>query len=339
MDFTKEQQLVVNETNEYISNIHGTKFNKEDGKKLAKLYFESVDKEGFCFDFDDIWSLCGYTRKDNAKKKLISTKNKLLENVDYKISLRHSQDREHGGNNREIIMLTSRCFCQFALTAATDNGVVLRDFIQYMTSRFSILLKHLAANDVQIRHPIGDGRPAKRIKACETQKSLMSVVNELEIKNPNPYIFANINAKTNHTILGKTKKDLIKELHEQKDLKKIPKTINARDYMSEIQLNATALLESASSDKLLENKPDTTKGVLNCHATTCDDFFTESAKAYIRNKSVDVAHTLNQARKSIALEDNNSNKKRKIQDREDPKQQSIMNMFRQNSSPPLRFEP
>lgn len=41
---------------------------------------------------------------------------------------------------------------------------------------------------------------------------------------------------------------------------------------------------------------------------------------------------------NLALEDDKSNNKRKIEE-VDPKQQSIANMFRKNSGPPIRFQP
>lgn len=82
-----------------------------------------VARESFTIDFDDIWKYLGYTRKDNAKKKL---EKEMLEGVDYVVRLGKIapaiEGAIKGGQNRETILLSKFAMYHFCIVAQTAKA-------------------------------------------------------------------------------------------------------------------------------------------------------------------------------------------------------------------------
>ena len=93
------------------------------------LNFDSY--EDFVIDFDNIWKWVGFSRKDNAKK--ILTKN-FINDIDYQIkklfpeAAGASREPQHGGQNKETIMLTINTFKKFCLKAGTKKADEIHDY-------------------------------------------------------------------------------------------------------------------------------------------------------------------------------------------------------------------
>lgn len=65
--------------------------------EAAKLLYDTCNKPGFIIDFDQIWALIGYSRKDSAKRKLLQD---FLEGEDYVILvIRNDNSRNKGNTN------------------------------------------------------------------------------------------------------------------------------------------------------------------------------------------------------------------------------------------------
>jgi hypothetical protein len=73
----------------------------------------------FPVPFETAWQMAGYKQKGHAKRKLTSTKSRLIENRDY---LSTSGKSSHSGRSSDEIWLTCDAFKQFCLLAETDDG-------------------------------------------------------------------------------------------------------------------------------------------------------------------------------------------------------------------------
>jgi phage anti-repressor protein len=88
-------------------------------------------EKDFIIDLNDVWKWIGFTRKDSAKKLL---EKYFIEKKDYKILLRQmaEQDlenkKEHGGHNKEQIMLTVDTFKKFCLKANTKKSDEIHNY-------------------------------------------------------------------------------------------------------------------------------------------------------------------------------------------------------------------
>ena len=79
-------------------------------------------EEQFPVDFDVAWAWLGYTRKSNAKDKLVKS---FVEGQDFCRKWSKSPD---GGRSKQLIMLTINCFKQLAMMAGTDKGKSVRNY-------------------------------------------------------------------------------------------------------------------------------------------------------------------------------------------------------------------
>ena len=79
----------------------------------------------FVIDLDNVWKWLGFSQKAHAKTCL--EKNFVIEN-DYKILLSQLRDREHGGHNKQTIMLNIRTFKKFCVKANTQKANEILDY-------------------------------------------------------------------------------------------------------------------------------------------------------------------------------------------------------------------
>jgi hypothetical protein len=264
---------VVHKAIEAMQEMYTDKVAVDQFLNLAQMYMESIDKDGFVFDFDHLWQICGYSTKASAKRVLVRV---LQENENYLIFLPQKEQSvsilpgknnlpgpstkklsglpggpdvvQNGGQNREIIKLTAKGLGQFALAAQTENGRMLRDFLMQLIICFKRFTKAVASGEIEVRRrepPPGAERDAKRLKVTESQKTLMNAVHERPGLNAGDY--ARINGITNKVVTGRYKYELAKELG-------LPaSSVNARDYMSPVQLVGAEFLEMVSAEHLQKN--------------------------------------------------------------------------------------
>lgn len=94
-------------------------FNKELAQNLI------YSKEEFPVDLDDAYVWLGYSRKDNAKRKLVKY---FIEGIDYSL-LRSEEPTPAGGfSNKETIKLTTGCFKELGMLAGTEKGKQIRKY-------------------------------------------------------------------------------------------------------------------------------------------------------------------------------------------------------------------
>ena len=93
---------------------------------IAKSLYASED--AFPVDFDAAYKWCGYTRKENALKKLIS--GLFVETLDYQITPNHEmeQAKAFGAKPLDKYYLTVDGFKHFAMLAKTSSGKKVRSY-------------------------------------------------------------------------------------------------------------------------------------------------------------------------------------------------------------------
>lgn len=82
-------------------------------------------KEEYPVDFDDVWQTVGYTRKDNAKRSLLSSG--YVAGEDFWVFLKNEENPE-GGRPEEKIYLTVDCFKAFCMLTRSEQGREVRKY-------------------------------------------------------------------------------------------------------------------------------------------------------------------------------------------------------------------
>jgi len=85
-------------------------FSEEEQKLYVAnlfLYLNYHPDDDFVVNLETVWKFIGFSNKANGKRLL---KQHFTENRDYKISLIRSDERVHGGQNLETIMLNINTF-------------------------------------------------------------------------------------------------------------------------------------------------------------------------------------------------------------------------------------
>ena len=94
-------------------------------------YLNCDNKKDFIIDFDNVWKWCGFSTKSNAKR--ILDKNFKID-IDYQVkNLAHQVGEAnlqptHGGQNKEIILLTVNTFKKFCLKAGNVKADEIHDY-------------------------------------------------------------------------------------------------------------------------------------------------------------------------------------------------------------------
>ncbi len=84
------------------------------------------DTTDFIIDLDNIWKWIGFSRKDPAKRLLDKF---FVKDIDYKIMTHPTvEQNQHGGQNKEQILLTINCFKKFCLKADTKKADEIHDY-------------------------------------------------------------------------------------------------------------------------------------------------------------------------------------------------------------------
>jgi phage anti-repressor protein len=118
--------------NRLLSKIK-TNFNTEEQQLFVASFYSYLNhnsKTDFMVDLDDIWKWLGFNQK--VKAKLLLEKNFIID-IDYKNLLnqlveQNSDEKKHGGCNKETFMLTINAFKRFCLKAGTKKADQIHDY-------------------------------------------------------------------------------------------------------------------------------------------------------------------------------------------------------------------
>ncbi len=118
-----------------------------------------AEKEGVAFpiDFDDVWEMAGYTRKDNAKRALVESGYEI--GIDFNI-LKTEEVQKEGKRKvkrlSENIFLTVDCFKAFCMMARTEEGKATRRYFievekQYRQSLENLFKQETSDRDIMVQ--------------------------------------------------------------------------------------------------------------------------------------------------------------------------------------------
>lgn len=212
-NFVKENRIDrLSETNNLkLLEIARDEFNESEQKLFVESYrfFQNFDERNdYIIDFDMAWKLCGYTRKDTAKKTLVK---RLKENLDYKI-FKISPDstgesiplfggmapNKMGGLAKESIMLTMEAFRFFCMSSNTEQG---RKTQEFFSKTLSIIFKAI------------HGQNQENTKALE---NALALENARDVSNENNLIKGN--ADTHLVYLASVGENLVKFGYTKRDI-------------------------------------------------------------------------------------------------------------------------
>ena len=91
-------------------------------------YLNCYKKNDFVIDLDNVWKWLGFSSKYNAKRFL---EQQFILNKDYKILLLHTEEQKtpnHGGNNKQTILLNIDTFKKFCLKAGTKKADEVHEY-------------------------------------------------------------------------------------------------------------------------------------------------------------------------------------------------------------------
>ena len=117
-----------------------TNFNPSDYSKIVDRWL-SAEKEGveFPVEFDIAWKLAGYTRKDNAKRRLTNKSSYLKENRDYLLT---SGEWLVSGRSSDSMLLSCDAFKHFCLMAETEQGEQIRQYFIESEKKWRLTQEH-----------------------------------------------------------------------------------------------------------------------------------------------------------------------------------------------------
>jgi len=124
---TNTLTLLDNNNNKFITKLkeHFT----EDEQQLyvgnLYMYMNYHPINDFVVNLENVWKFIGFSNKANGKRLL---KQHFTENKDYKITLIRSDERVHGGQNLETIMMNVNTFKKLCLKSNTDNADKIHDY-------------------------------------------------------------------------------------------------------------------------------------------------------------------------------------------------------------------
>jgi phage anti-repressor protein len=104
----------------------------------------------FPVNFDTVWRIAGYARKDIAKRKL----SKMVEGVDLHRSVEVRKRPQGGTVEVEIFAMSCDAFKHFCLLAETKEGKEIRQYFIECEKKWKLVQQHHpeVANEVEILH-------------------------------------------------------------------------------------------------------------------------------------------------------------------------------------------
>ena len=116
--------------NKLITKIKATFNDSQQQMFVASFYcYLNCDKKNdFVIDLDNVWKWLGFSSKYNAKRFL---EQQFILNTDYKILLLPTEEQKtlnHGGNNKQTILLNIDTFKKFCLKAGTKKADEVHEY-------------------------------------------------------------------------------------------------------------------------------------------------------------------------------------------------------------------
>lgn len=126
--------------NTLINNIKETFNNSQQHFFVTNFYTHlNYNKNDFVIDLDNIWKWIGFSRKDPAKRLLDKF---FVKDIDYIIVKQNIEKNQHGGQNKETILLNINCFRKFCLKADTKKADDIHDYyVKLETLLYDTILK------------------------------------------------------------------------------------------------------------------------------------------------------------------------------------------------------
>jgi len=125
-------RLTNDNQNKFLTKIRSNFTSNDQQMFLASFYcyLNYNSKEDFVIDLDNVWKWLGFSHKHKAK--LLLEKNFKPE-IDYKNLLNRkveqdSDEKKHGGHNKETFMLTVNAFKRFCLKAGTTKADQIHEY-------------------------------------------------------------------------------------------------------------------------------------------------------------------------------------------------------------------
>jgi len=103
---------------------------------------QEENKTEFPVDFNDLWRWAGYSTKGNAKTSL--EKSQLVVDIDYFKKKASLQPKQHGGQNKQTIHLTTDAAKNFLMLANTEQGKQARLYFIECEKKWRLLKKNVA---------------------------------------------------------------------------------------------------------------------------------------------------------------------------------------------------
>lgn len=267
-------------------------------REIATIYFSSVDREGFVFDFDQVYKWAGYKKKSNAKRILTGKRGKFkfIEGRDYLIN--SSNNFINGFPNKETIVMTTWTFNKFCLSVNTTQGDYLKNIVLASIRVFQDFLKEVERGNLSVIQEKRNRETFnKRIKVANSNKELMNTIKLKKPKHGSAYGI--INGITNKAVTGRSENETAILLGKKS------KAINGRDHMTKAQLIAAELIETISNEI---NEYDT-RDAIEIHEQVANEY-TPIYKLYLHGKIAQNPLKLDKARKTIlAIQDKNEKKR------------------------------
>ena len=125
-------RLTNDNHNKLLTKVRSNFTSNDQQMFLASFYcyLNYNPKEDFVIDLDNVWKWLGFNQKYNAKRVL--EKNFIID-VDYKNLLlrseeQNSEEKKHGGCNKETFLLTIHAFKRFCLKADTKKADQIHEY-------------------------------------------------------------------------------------------------------------------------------------------------------------------------------------------------------------------
>ena len=128
-----EDKKICNLSNDYNNKLLN-KIKEQFTENQQQLFVSSFycylkydQTADFVVDLENVWKWIGFSTKQNAKTVLLKN---FTPDKDYKILLMqlHKQDREHGGNNKETVLMTVNTFKLFCIKSNTKKAAEIHEY-------------------------------------------------------------------------------------------------------------------------------------------------------------------------------------------------------------------
>jgi len=156
------------------------------------------DNTKFVVDFDTVWKNVDFSRRDAAKRIL---EKHFTHHIDYKISAYHlgevappncgatSGEKIHGGQNKEIILLTVDCFKNFCMLASTPKAKEIRSYYVKMENIMHEYYKNFKSRNNELQNTL----IVSQTTLQTTQTALQKSIRETAVKRHEVLIESNKN--------------------------------------------------------------------------------------------------------------------------------------------------